>query len=127
MPNIGKRTIHTRHDTVFAQIHSNISKEIRVKLDKEHWYYYVSKTVETSREVKVTTSRSTVQTDRTIPNNKTVIIIRDNDKGTCVPIDVAISLFVQHRYTHIQCSVVLYKIPLHVSGWLAHHQEVEDR
>ena len=28
--------------------------------------------------------------------------------------------------THIQYSVVLlYKIPLHVSGWLAHHQEVQ--
>jgi len=36
-----------------------------------------------------------------------------------------ISLFVQLRYTHIQCSVVLFKIPLYVSGWLAHHQEVQ--
>ena len=28
--------------------------------------------------------------------------------------------------THIQYSVVLLdKIPLHVSGWLAHHQEVQ--
>ena len=32
-----------------------------------------------------------VQTDRTIPNNKPDIIIRDNEKGTCVLIDVAIS------------------------------------
>ena len=41
---------------------------------------------------------------------------------------VIISLLVQLRYTHIQCSVVLlYKIPLHVSGWLAHHQEVQKR
>jgi hypothetical protein len=31
-----------------------------------------------------------VQTDRTIPNNKPHIIIRDNEKGTCVIIDVAI-------------------------------------
>jgi hypothetical protein len=31
-----------------------------------------------------------VQTDRTIPNNKPDIIIRDNEKGTCVLIDVAI-------------------------------------
>ena len=29
--------------------------------------------------------------DRTIPNNKPDIIIRDNEKGTCVLIDVAIS------------------------------------
>jgi len=32
-----------------------------------------------------------VQTDKTIPNNKPDIIIRDNGKGTCVLIDVAIS------------------------------------
>ena len=32
-----------------------------------------------------------VQTDRTIPNNKPDIIIRDNEKGTCKLIDVAIS------------------------------------
>jgi hypothetical protein len=32
-----------------------------------------------------------VQTDRTIPNNKPNIIIRDNDKRTCMLIDVAIS------------------------------------
>ena len=32
-----------------------------------------------------------VQTDRTIPNNEPDIIIRDNEKGTCMLIDVAIS------------------------------------
>ena len=32
-----------------------------------------------------------VQTDRTIPNNKPDIIIRDNEAGTCMLIDVAIS------------------------------------
>jgi hypothetical protein len=32
-----------------------------------------------------------VQTDRTIPNHKPDIIIRDNEKGTCILIDVAIS------------------------------------
>jgi hypothetical protein len=32
-----------------------------------------------------------VQTDRTIPNNKPDIIIRDNEKGTCRLIDVAVS------------------------------------
>ena len=31
-----------------------------------------------------------IQTDRTIPNNKSDIIIRDNEKGTCMLIDVAI-------------------------------------
>jgi hypothetical protein len=32
-----------------------------------------------------------VQTDSTIPNNKPDIIIRDNEKGRCMLIDVAIS------------------------------------
>ena len=32
-----------------------------------------------------------VQTDRTIPNNKPDIIIRGNEEGTCMLIDVAIS------------------------------------
>jgi hypothetical protein len=32
-----------------------------------------------------------VETDRTIPNNKPDIIIRDNEKGICMLIDVAIS------------------------------------
>jgi len=36
-------------------------------------------------------STSTVQTDRTLPNNKPDIIIRDNEKGTCMLIDVAMS------------------------------------
>ena len=31
-----------------------------------------------------------MQTDRTIPNNKLDIIIRDNEKRTCILIDVAI-------------------------------------
>jgi len=31
------------------------------------------------------------QTDRTIHNNKPDIVIRDNEKGTCMSIDVAIS------------------------------------
>ena len=32
-----------------------------------------------------------VQTDRTFPNNKPDIIIRDNEKRTCISIDAAIS------------------------------------
>jgi hypothetical protein len=32
-----------------------------------------------------------MKTDRTIPNNKQHIIIRDNEKGICVLIDFAIS------------------------------------
>ena len=35
--------------------------------------------------------RQIIQTDRTIPNNVPDIIIRDNENGTCMLIDVAIS------------------------------------
>ena len=51
-----------------------------------------TKSVETSQGGKVTILwNQHVQTDRTIPNNKPDIIIRDNEKGTCMLIDVAIS------------------------------------
>ena len=50
------------------------------------------KSVETSQGGKVTILwNQQVQTDRTIPNNKPDIIIHDNEKGTCMLIDVAIS------------------------------------
>jgi len=48
--------------------------------------------VETGQGGKVTIPwNQQVQTDRTIPNNKPDIIIRDNEKRTCMLIDVAIS------------------------------------
>ena len=50
------------------------------------------KSVETSQGGKVTILwNQQMQTDRTIPNNKPDIIIRDNEKGTCMLIDAAIS------------------------------------
>jgi len=52
----------------------------------------VPKSVETSQGGKVTIMwNKKIQTDRTIPNNKPHIIIRDNEKGTYMLIDVAIS------------------------------------
>jgi hypothetical protein len=55
-------------------------------------YEHVSKSVETSQGGNVTILwNQQVQIDRTIPNNKTDIIIRDNEKRTCMLIDVAIS------------------------------------
>jgi hypothetical protein len=61
-------------------------------LDKKHWYQHVSKSVERGQEGNVTILwNQQVQTDRTIPNNKPEIIIRDNEKRTCMLIDVAIS------------------------------------
>ena len=57
-----------------------------------NWYEHVPKSVETSKGGKVTILwNQQVQTDRTIPNNKPDIIIRDNEAGTCMLIDVAIS------------------------------------
>ena len=50
------------------------------------------KSVETSQGGKVTILWiQQAQTDRTIPSNKPDIIIRDNEKGTCMLIDVSIS------------------------------------
>jgi hypothetical protein len=52
----------------------------------------VPKSVVTNHGGKVTTLwNQQVQTDRITPNNKPDIIIRDNEKGTCMLIDVAIS------------------------------------
>jgi len=59
---------------------------------QKQWYEHVPKSVETSQGCKVTVLwNQQVQTDRTIHNNKPDIIIRDNEKGTCMLIDVAIS------------------------------------
>jgi len=52
----------------------------------------VPKSVETSQRGKLSILwNQQVQNDRTIPNKKPDIIIRDNEKGTCMLIDVAIS------------------------------------
>jgi len=57
---------------------------------KKHWYEHVTKSVETSQGGKVTILwNKKIQTDRTIANNKPDIIIRDNEKVTCMLIDVA--------------------------------------
>jgi len=52
----------------------------------------VPKSVETSQGGKVTILwNQQVQTDRIIPNNKPDIITRNNEKGACMLIDVAVS------------------------------------
>ena len=59
---------------------------------KKLWYEHVPKSVETGQRGNVTILwNQQVQTERTIPNNKTDIIIRDNEKRTCMLRDVAIS------------------------------------
>jgi len=53
---------------------------------------YIPKSLETSQGGKVTILwNQQVQTDRTIPSNKLDIIIGDNERRTCMLIDVAIS------------------------------------
>jgi len=70
----------------------NNGKITGVQLNKKHWYEHVPKSVETSQGGKVTIlGNQQIQTDRTIPNNKPDIIIHDNEKGTCMLIDIAIS------------------------------------
>jgi len=90
-PILAKEQHIKRHDRLCAQLHFNICKETRVQLDKKHWHEHLPESVETSQGGKITILwNQQVQTDRTIPNNKPDIIIRDNEKGTCMLIDVAI-------------------------------------
>ena len=42
-----------------------------------------------NQQKQVKETREQIQTDRTIPKNKPDIINRDNEKGTCMLIDVA--------------------------------------
>ena len=64
----------------------------RGTIGQTHWYEHVPKSVETSQGGKVNILwNQKVQTDRNIPNNKPGIIIRDNENGTCMLINVAIS------------------------------------
>jgi hypothetical protein len=59
---------------------------------QKHWYEHVPKSVETGQGGNITILRNQqVQIDRTILNNKPDFIIRDNEKRTCMLIDVAIS------------------------------------
>ena len=92
-PILAKEEYVKWHDKVSAQIlvHFNICKEIGVKLDKKHWYEHVPNSVVTDQGCKVAILwNQQEQTDRTIPNNKPDIIIRENEKRTCMLIDVAI-------------------------------------
>jgi len=64
----------------------------RGTIGKKYWYEHIPKSVETIQGGKVTILwNQQVQTNRTIRNKKPDIIIRDNEKGTCILIDVAIS------------------------------------
>jgi len=57
---------------------------------QHNWYKNVPKLADTRHEGKVTILWPRhVQTGRTVPINKTDILIRDNEKGTCMLIDAA--------------------------------------
>jgi len=89
-PILAKEHNIKRHDRVCAQLYFNISKEIGVKLENEQWHDRVPKSVETCHEGKVTILwNQQVRTGRTIPNNKPDIIIRYNNRGTSMSVDVA--------------------------------------
>jgi hypothetical protein len=91
-PILVKEQYIKRHDRVSAKLHFNICKETGVQLDKNHWYENVLKLVEIPQGGKVTILwNQQVQTDRAIPNNNPDIIIRGNEKRTCMLIDVEIS------------------------------------
>jgi hypothetical protein len=66
-------------------------RHINVNNNNKHWYEHVPKSVETGQRGDVTILwNQKVQTDRTILNNKPDIIIRGNEKRTCMLIDAAI-------------------------------------
>jgi hypothetical protein len=73
-----------------AQQRFKICKKIRVKLDKENWHEHVPKSVERGAEGQVTMLwNQQGQTD--IRSNTTGIIIRENERGSCMLMDVGIS------------------------------------
>ena len=79
------------HDRVWTQLHINICVETGIKLHNKHWYDHVPKLVETSHERKIAILwNEQLRTDRTVPNNKQDVIMRDNKQGTCMLIDVAV-------------------------------------
>ena len=73
--------------TTLQHMHGNSGE-----IGQKQWYEHVPKSVETSQGGKVNVLwNQQVESDRTIPNNKPDIIVRDNEKGTSMLIDVAIS------------------------------------
>ena len=58
-------------------------------ITSEQWRDYVPKSADASPGGQVTILQ--VQTGRTVRNGKPDITIRDNEKGTCLVIDVAVS------------------------------------
>jgi hypothetical protein len=71
----------------------NIRKGVWVTLEKEHyWYEHVPKLVETCHEDKVTILRNRqLNNDTAVPNIKPDIMVLENERRTCLLIQIAIS------------------------------------
>ena len=83
----------------------------------EQRFENVTKSVETSPEVKLNTLWNQVLADRTLPNNKPDVIISDNELWTSLLIDIGISgarnvikreaenvlKYTDHKYKHSAC------------------------
>ena len=80
-----------RNDRACALLRFNIRKDIGVQFGNEHWHDHIPKSVETNQGKFTILSKQKVKTDRNIPNNKSDIIIRDNEKVTLMLIDDIIS------------------------------------
>jgi hypothetical protein len=82
-PILAKEQYLKRRDRLCPQLRFKICKEIGVRLENEHWKDHVTKSVETSHEVKVTILWNRhVRTDRSNLYNKPNNIIREYKKGT---------------------------------------------
>ena len=77
-----------RHYKVCAQLHFNICKEVRVRLDSEHWNEHAPKSVEPSHE-----GTNTCKPTEPFLNTELDITIRHNEGTACILIDVAISRY----------------------------------
>jgi hypothetical protein len=86
-PILAKEQYIKRHDRECTTTLQHM-QENRDTIGQKHWYEHVPKSVEKSKEVILWNQQ--LQTDRTIPNNKPHIIIRDNKNRTYMLIDVAI-------------------------------------
>ena len=90
-PILAKEKYIKRHDIVCAQLQFNICKETAVQLDKNTGLNMCQ-----NRQKQVKKARKSYcginkyKLTELFPNNKPDIIIRDNEKGTCMLIDVAI-------------------------------------
>ena len=110
-PILTKEQHIKRHDTVCAQLHFNVCKEIGVKLDNKHWYDHVPKSAETRHEVKDTKLwNQQMRTDRHTPNNKPHIVIHDNKKRTRMLNSLSQSVILRTIRFNIQVLYMVLKL-----------------